>query len=379
MKMGIEIEYWVIDDRGDLCDGRDLTEVHDRVKPEFIPPLIEVQTSPVETRHALERELQEVLSVVLAEAEASDRQLVPLGTPLSRISPSVTNDRGELFEEIYGGGILSAKNSAGTHVHFEKGSVVDQINLLTALDPAIALLSSSPYYCGRFHRNCSRAHAYRYDAGEEFLPYTDLWPYAESVEERRERVDRVHERFVDLAAEKGISRDRLEEHFSPPNTILTPVRLREELPTVEWRAPDSAPPSQVVQLAADVRLLVLLTEEMPVEIAEPETPTDQFGVGSDRILVPDFETLEYLTKQAIRWGTDAPAVETYLQAMGFDLDRYDPLSMRIDQKRRIGKRDAREIRLEFAGMLARDVSQLAKEPDIGSPSRTAARKAPQFD
>jgi hypothetical protein len=49
MKVGVEAEYWVVDETGALCDGRELLDAHEHVEPEFISSLIEIKTPPVET------------------------------------------------------------------------------------------------------------------------------------------------------------------------------------------------------------------------------------------------------------------------------------------------------------------------------------------
>ena len=55
MKVGVECEYWVVDETGALRDGRELVTAHECVEPEFVAAMIEVKTPPV----ASERELRE--------------------------------------------------------------------------------------------------------------------------------------------------------------------------------------------------------------------------------------------------------------------------------------------------------------------------------
>lgn len=122
MKIGVEIEYWVVDETGRICTGQDLLDVHKYVVPEFVGPLIEIQTSPLDDGLAIRRELQQTLRTVLGAAEARGKHLVPLGTPLTSKSMSVTSKRGELLEQIYGNRLEYAKHCAGTHIHFDKGT-----------------------------------------------------------------------------------------------------------------------------------------------------------------------------------------------------------------------------------------------------------------
>ncbi|WP_129116753.1 glutamate-cysteine ligase family protein [Halegenticoccus tardaugens] len=353
MKLGLEVEYWVVDERGRPCDGRDLVDAHERAKPEFVGPLLEIQTSPHGSVRSLGRELRETLRTVLEAAEESGRHLVPLGTPLSELSAPATTRRGELFEEIYGEGVASAKNCAGTHLHFEQGNVERQLDLLTALDPAVALVSSSPYYLGTRTVDCARADAYRRRCGRRFRRYCDLQPYVEGEDEWDRRVERDFERFVEIAAERGVPREEVEAHFSPEDAVLAPVRLRRSLPTVEWRAPDAALPSQLLQLAADVAALMAQTDRKPIERGEP-------GVLADRIRVPPFERLRGVSDEAVRWGLGSVRVREYLDALGFDPRAYRPLSMQLSGPGELYEGEARRMRLDCAARLRADVERLAE-------------------
>jgi hypothetical protein len=357
MKTGLELELWIVDDEGRLRDCPGFADGHDRIEREFVGPLVEVKTAPHDSEDALGRDLQRTLRTAIHEAGSHDRQLVPLGTPLTATAEPARTERGELFEEIYGEGVASAKNCAGTHIHFEKGDVRRQLNLLTALDPALALLSSSPYYRGRRTVNCARALAYRTDCGEAFERYCDLLSYVDSVEEWRARVDDGFREFKSLAAERGVPTDDVAERFEPETTVLNPVRLRRSQPTVEWRAPDSALPSQVLRLASDVRTLVAEAETKPLDFGTP-------GVAFDRIGVPEFSTLEELSREAIRWGLNSGPVRDYLWSMGFDARAYRPITAQLGGPGRIAESEARKIRLEYAERLRADVETL----DVTRPS-----------
>lgn len=351
MKIGMELELWVVDGQGQLCDGRVLADAHELIKPEFIGPLVEIQTEPHECQHALRRDLQETLQTAIRAAEATDRHLVPLGTPLTTAAPSATDERGALFERIYGEGIQSAKNCAGMHVHFEKGNVDRQLNLLTALDPALALVSSSPYYCGNRMMDSSRAYAYRTLCGEEFNQFCDLWPFTEDVPEWEARVEEAYTAFTALAADRGVDRSRVEAQFLPENTVLNPVRLRNSLPTVEWRAPDTALPTQLVRLAFDVRDII---ERM-------ETATHGLGAhdgSTDCVALPEFCKLRELSQEAIRWGLHSERVYEYLEGMGLNTSMYSPISQQLGGPGILQEKEAQKIRLEYAKRLQEDVTQL---------------------
>ncbi|WP_435333838.1 glutamate-cysteine ligase family protein [Haloarchaeobius sp. TZWWS8] len=359
MKIGLEMELWVVDEQGRLCDGHGLTEQHDRFEPEFVGPLVEVRTEPHTTTASLREDFQRTLQLAIDIADEAGKHLVPLGTPLSAAEAPAKGTRGELFETIYGDGVRSAKNCAGTHFHFEKDEVCRQLNVLTALDPALALLSSSPYYCGDLDCRSSRARAYRRKCGPEFERFCDLWPYVDTVDEWTERVHDAYVAFEELASQRDVSPERLGEHFSPNDTVLNPVRLRHEQPTVEWRAPDSALPSEVLALARDTRRLVEQTSWKSVERGET-------GVTADRIGIPEFENLASLSDEAIVRGLDSDRVRSYLEGLGFDPDEYDPVAESMRTPEPLTEADARDIRLTQAERLRKDVATLTNGPDVDS-------------
>jgi len=352
--VGVELELWVVDQKGRLCDGTDIAKSHHRIEPEFIDPLIEVKTAPHSNERSLRRELQSTLQTAILAAEGEGKRLVPLGTPLTTSDAPANCERGRAFEAIYGSGVGGSKNCAGTHIHFGQVDVVDQINLLTALDPALALVSSSSYYDGTHGANSSRALAYRTDCGEEFRCFTDLCDYADNLSEWRDRVDQKYDRFKRLAAEKGVDPETVEDLFAPENTVLNPVRLRECQPTVEWRAPDSTLPSQILRLATDVEDLVARTQTASVEFG-------QAGVRKDRIQVPEFEELRELSWQAIESGLESDEVESYLQTMGFDTAAYEPLASRLHGPYQLSDSEARTRRLQQADRLQADVRDLTED------------------
>ncbi len=361
IKTGVELELWVIDHWGRLCDGQEISDAHERIEPEFIGPLVEIQTEPHENELGLRRDFQTVLRTAIRAASAEGKQLVPLGTPLTASDAPAHSERGRLFETIYGDGVQSAKNCAGTHVHFEKDDVIDQLNVLTALDPALALLSTSPYYSGELGSDCSRAQAYRKRCGPEFRGYCDLWSYADDLEEWRERVDHMYEVFKQLSSERGVSPETVEEFFEPEDTVLNPVRLHECQPTVEWRAPDAALPSQIVQIATDVGQIVSQTGDKPVEYGTP-------GVRSDRIRLPEFSELRKLSERAIRSGLGTVEVRNYLREMGFDLSEYQPLSPQLNGPPTLDESEARRLRLEQAQRLRTDVERLTESSTPSPPA-----------
>ena len=351
MQLGVEMEFWVVDETGDLCDGHDLTETHEYALPEFVESLVEVTTPPRGSPDGIAESLSDVLDTLLRRARESNRRLVPLGTPLTANASPVTSSRGDMLERIYGEGLEVAKNCAGTHVHFEQGNVARQLNLLTALDPALALVGSSPFYEGERLATSSRAYAYRYKAGHNFGKFRDLWEYTDDPEEWNQRLQWLYEELRSMALNRGVSAEEYTDYFDPENAVMTPIRLRSETPTVEWRSPDTSLPSQVVTLLEDLAPLMAKTDDLPVEVGDP-------GVSNDAIAVPPYADLQQLSSAAIERGLASPSVWKYLERYAIDTTRYHPLAGQFYAADTISEERARRVRLEAARLLERDVDAL---------------------
>nr|WP_049936615.1 hypothetical protein [Haloplanus natans] len=130
------------------------------------------------------------------------------------------------------------------------------MNALVALDPALALVNSSPYFRGERVTDGARSTLYRRRAYDSLPHQGRLWRYVSDVDEWTRRLERRYEEFVTAAMDAGVERATVESCFSPESAVWTPVQLRERFGTVEWRSPDNALPSQIVSLADGVARVV---------------------------------------------------------------------------------------------------------------------------
>jgi gamma-glutamyl:cysteine ligase YbdK (ATP-grasp superfamily) len=347
------VEYWVIDDEGRLVEPEELVEAAAGVEREFVAPLLEIKTTPCATTTELRDELFDRLGRVLDRADELDRGLVPLATPLSADSiEELPSERTRIQNRVVGESFEYVRHCAGTHVHVEQepGRAIDQLNTLVALDPALALVNSSPYFGGRRLAVGARSKLYR-RLGYEDVPHQGwLWRYVDDADEWDRRLERRYEEFVTAAIEAGVDRRTVEANFDPESAVWTPVQLREEFGTVEWRSPDAALPSQVVGLADEVASLVGHLGDTEVRI-EGETGR----VTADEIVLPEFDAVLGYVDEAIETGIASDELRSYLDRMGFDVAAADPLAPRIDRGETITDAEAREIRLEGAARLERDV------------------------
>jgi hypothetical protein len=361
MRRSIEVEYWVIDDEGRLADPGGLVDASPGAEREFVEPLLEIKTTPCATTAELRTELFERVRAVLRRADELNRGLVPLATPMvdGRIE-RVPSERTRIQERAIGDPFERVCRCAGTHVHIEQlpGNEIEQLNVITALDPALALVNSSPYAGRRPTASGARSKLYR-SAYDGLDGQGELWPYSENTDEWFRRLEAGHEAFVRAARNGGVDEQAVESRFDPEGAVWIPVKLRETFSTVEWRSPDTALPSQVVRLADELTSVVERVRDTEVRIAgESGARTD------DAIVLPTFETIESYVDAAIDEGLRSKRVRTYLDRMGFDVETYEPITADFDADGELTTTQARRLRLRYARRLEADVRQVtAAETD----------------
>jgi carboxylate-amine ligase len=355
IRRSIEVEYWVIDDEGRLVDPGPLVDAAPGVEREFVEPMLEVKTTPCETSRALREQLLDRLGRVLRRADDLDRGLVPLATPLNE--PTITelsSERTRIQNRVVGDDFACVRHCAGTHVHVEQqpGAVVEQVNTLIALDPALALVNSSPWFRGEYLGVGARSKLYRWMAYDDLPHQGRLWGYVDDRSAWTRRLERRYEEFVTAAMDAGVDRRAVEANFDPESAVWTPVQLRETFGTVEWRSPDTALPSEVLRLADTVAGVVGSLRDATVERGG-----DRGRVTADRVVLPDFETVVGHVDSAVRDGIADRSLRSYLERMGFDVAAYTPASHELGDPDGVSVEQARRLRLDHAARLARDVDR----------------------
>lgn len=355
LRRSLEVEYWVVDEAGRLTSPDGLVEGAEGVEREFVEPLLEIKTSPCETTAELRAELFERLGRALTRADAVGKRLVPLATPIHH--GEITDrpsERTRIQDRVLGDDFEYVRHCAGTHIHFEQqpGFEIDQLNALIALDPAVALVNSSPYYRGEKLVTGARSKLYRRMAYERLPHQGQLWPYADDREEWARRLERRYSEFLTEAVLAGVDPETAKQAFSVENAVWTPVQLRHRFSTVEWRSPDTALPTQILQLADDVAGVVERVRD-----GEFRIEGESGRVADDDVIAPEFRTLRKYIEAAIHDGLDADSVRSYLDRMGFDVESYEPLTAAVDAGPDVSPEQARAIRLEYADRLIDDFEQ----------------------
>jgi len=355
VRRSIEVEYWVTDEAGQLVSPGELTAAAQGVEREFVEPLLEIKTPPCETTEELQTELFDRLGAVLGRAEELGKRLVPLATPVNAGEiQELPEERTRIQNEVVGDQFRYVRHCAGTHIHFEQqpGQVVDQLNGLIALDPALALVNSSPYFQGQRLATGARSKLYRWMAYEDLSKQGRLWRYLEDEADWTRRLDRRYQEFLAAATEAGVDRQAVSADFDPESAVWTPVQIRNEFGTVEWRSPDTALPSHVLQLADGLATVVQRLVQTDVRIGG-----NRGEVTESAVLLPEFDAVLEYVEAAIRDGLRSKAVRSYLDRMGLDVASYEPTATRIDEGGAVDPHAARQLRLEYADRLEREVHQ----------------------
>jgi gamma-glutamyl:cysteine ligase YbdK (ATP-grasp superfamily) len=355
LRRSIEVEYWVIDGEGRLAEPGALVEASAGAEREFVEPLLEIKTTPCETTPQLREELFGRVERVLEQAEALGKGLVPLGTPVAcEEIRDVPSERTRVQDRVVGDDFEFVRHCAGTHIHVEQqpGREIEQLNTLVALDPALALASSSPYFQGERLAASARSRLYRHMAYDGLPHQGELWRYVDSVDQWNRRLERRYEEFRAAADEAGIDRQTVEVNFNPASAVWTPVQLRAEFGTVEWRSADAALPTQVVRLADEIATII---ERLPS--ADVYVDGERGRVTDDSVVLPTFEAVLEYVEAAIEEGLASPAVRSYLDRMGVDVDAFDPITHDIAGGEPLSIEAARQLRLDQATRLRQDVKR----------------------
>jgi len=353
LKRSIEVEYWVVDEAGDLTQPGSLIDLPGAER-EFVEPMLEIKTTPCTSTAELRGELFERIRAALDRGDEIGKQLVPLATPLNHEEiREIPCDRTRIQNEVVGEDFQYVRHCAGTHIHIEQqpGRAVDQLNTLIALDPALALVNSARHFRGKAMAPGARSKCYRWLAYDDLRNQGELWPYVDDRADWNRRLQACYDRFRKQALNAGINESTFESCFDPESAVWTPVQLREAFGTVEWRSPDTTLPSRTVQLADTLATVAGELNGRTVDIGG-DTP----HVDDERIVLPKFETVTDHVDTAIEAGL-TESLAAYLARMGFEPDAFDPIADTFDHEGSIDHETARKLRLEYATRLREDVRQ----------------------
>ncbi len=357
LRRSIEVEYWVIDDQGRLTEPGALVDASPGAEREFVAPMLEIKTTPCTSTAELRDELLTRIRDVLQCADSLNKGLVPLATSLHRDAiEELPSDRTRIQNQVFGSSFQYVRHCAGTHIHFEQqpGNAVDQLNMLTALDPALALVNSARHFRGQALAVGARTKLYRRRAYDGVPLQGRLWSYVAGRDEWDRRLNDCYENFRARALANGADRKIIESCYDPSlpeSAAWIPVRMRDTFGTVEWRSPDTALPSQILRLADTMATIMDQVRRTPVRIGEGTA-----RITNREMTLPSFDTVRTHVDLAIQEGLSSNRLRSYLDCIGFNPDTYTPIVDDFDNAP-LSKRTARRRRREYAERLRTDVSR----------------------
>ncbi|RKD93586.1 glutamate--cysteine ligase [Halopiger aswanensis] len=399
----LEADYWVVDSDGDFAPAGSIADTEGiAAEKRALASLVTVTTPSCESSSALRQAFVARLEAACERAADAERRLVPLATPingdpvvdrsggdrtrLQRVIDDAANDgadgSGTGLGAEPGSNADRGPYCAGARVCVEQRSVTDQLNALLALTPALALVNTSPYVGGDRVAVGARTHCYRTRLGGTRTHSDQPCRYVDSAADWTRRLEERYERVADRAVDNGVDPAAVADHLEPAAVGWTPVALREraEPPMLEWRAPDTALPRQLLGLAEDVATVMDRLRRGTVRIGgrgergesrgrlgPRETERDGAAppgrVTRNGLALPRSTTVADLVDAATYEGLESTPLVAYLERMGFAVDDYHPISARIDGRQFVTRADARELRLEYAGLLEADVAALAESAE----------------
>ncbi|MFB6208383.1 MAG: glutamate-cysteine ligase family protein [Candidatus Nanohaloarchaea archaeon] len=355
MKKGVELEYFTVNPSGELVSAEPITGELEFAAPEFATCIAEIKSEPQETVEELREDIKKKTREAIEHAREHDLRLVPLGTPLKHDGIELLeSERLEMMKQFNPEDIKIEKElaRAGTHIHFEKENVKDQLNVLTAMDPAFAALNASPYHQGNNNASSMRNWIYRYSWNPKFPESVSLWPYTESVEEWKEKIREAFKKFKAGALEAGIPEEKFMEHHHPDRSIWTPIRLRDQFPTVEYRSPDATLPGEALKMVEDLEKVIRESQQKDVVIG------GKAGITEEKVVLPEFEKVQRLSRVAAKQGLKSAELRGYLEKMGFSPGNYSPVVEKVENGSSIDREEAQTLRLKAAELLEEDVEKL---------------------
>jgi gamma-glutamyl:cysteine ligase YbdK (ATP-grasp superfamily) len=353
-RMGLEHEFFLVDQEGALSDLADLFlwECREAARVEGLDPLcfqgesvmglVEITTPPTYSVSEMSAHYLDNVGLALGVASELGLALYPLGTYPLRINSVLRDDPGyRVKASILGRNSFShAGRCAGAHLHLElpAGTVWPDVkaaldaplaaqrellglyNLATALDPAlVALTRACPFYEGEVDGFAARTVHYRGIFGFEGVyaglrEVGGLSAYASRVEDlldqQRARY-RAWFKAMDLA---GVERRLFAQAGGNLHRASwNPVRLSHH-GTVEIRSMDANFPEMVLAVCALIRAAAERVRRESLEV-RPGRGVLALEPDGDLLHVPNFSYLNgELLSATVTRGVQDPRVEAYLDS-----------------------------------------------------------------
>ena len=356
-RMGLEQEFFLVDETGVLCDRADefLQTCQTMAQaqgydlryfvPEFVKSMVEINTPPAYSSTELAKAYLKNLQLAIAAGKKIGLRLYPLSSYPLHIMPVI---RDKLNYHIQARTVgyerfLHAGKCTGTHLHLEvptgvidprvavsynatpeqQEELLNIYNLATALDSAlISLGRACPFYEGEAMGLA--AHTIRYRGSETFgwegvythlQPLGGLMPYADCIETLVENQFARFYAWLEAMDKAGINRqDFFEAGGSLLKSAWNPIRLN-RLGTVEIRCLDSNLPSVILSMIALIEKVAHRVRKEGLTVS-PAEGLKIFKPDGKTLWVPSFDYVNGdLLYAAATEGLKHPQVKAYVDSI----------------------------------------------------------------
>ncbi len=262
--IGFEVEFFVIDQEGQIAPGADkiLAKVAEKkrsheVTRECALNLIELGSYPNIEGTDTMKSLLEGLQLLLTSAQEAGYGILPLGAYPGKFTPEMRNDpRYRVQGKLFGKNRFQiAGRCAGYHCHYalpwgvfdsqklmlknlsdskNQEYLVNAFNFLVAADPALTtFMQSSPFYQGRHLAKDSRMLVYRgseelgYSKGlyANFPTFGSLPSYVHAGSDLKSRIDERSSTWKKTLTDAGVRESDMPSYRSILDTNWAPVKI----------------------------------------------------------------------------------------------------------------------------------------------------------
>ncbi|MFC1753542.1 glutamate-cysteine ligase family protein [Thermoproteota archaeon] len=323
IKIGLELEFQILDQDGNVCNAAP-TILSDpanngNIVPEGSNSMIEVIAPPSDNLEEMASNFQTEVVNLVNIAEKYGFRLLPSSTIGKDAKPEETGLlRYASKKSVLGSARKNIEyHICGTHVHTDKlpdELLATQYKVKTAMDPAFALMASTPFHAGKNSLEDHRVHIYRNVVFDDFPLQGQLLPHVNNFDEVLERQQATYDHWISLVQKKGFSGDG----FNVLNTCWGPVRCTEN--TIEARGADANLLSRVIALGALYKgVNEFIQQYTPNTVIAENLPAQELFTFIDgkTLRLPSFQQLKAFEKAGINKGIRDPQLNSYLSNVLF--------------------------------------------------------------
>lgn len=354
--LGIEVEYFTIDENGELTPKGNslysLSKEYDRlskmIHEEVSYSMVEMVTKPQRNLKKLESEFLKDISMLIKAGNEKGIKLLPLGCYPGRKKPKLKDKPRynmqafllENFKEYIGRicgfhfhyslpkGIVEKSTKKVKQLRYskEKEIFLNQYNFLVASDPAcITFTQSSPLAYGKHFAKDCRTILYRdmtiqdkiRGLWSDYPLFGGLPNYEFTLEDIKNTSISRKNTIVDLLHGKGyLTKEITNEVFfsSDLRFMWGPIRVN-QVGTIEYRGPDMTLPSIMFSASYLLRLALDIVKEQKLKALPSDIGIKEpFKKEDNTVYLPPFTIVKSMEYLSSRYGFENSSVKDYCSA-----------------------------------------------------------------